>query len=437
MSKIKKKQRSAANTTESATLSVNEKILHESFQLYTDEEKGLIVLGEKVGLTLLAPRKKITVLLIGNHSAGKSSFINWYIEEHVQRTSVAIETQGFTLITSGKKRESLTGMTTLHVFPHIRDLEHIEGVVDYLDTQVSTSKQKKFNLVTFIDSPGLVDGDMNYPFDVNEAIIMLGNTVDLIFVLFDPLGQALCKRTLNILEELSKQNSGKLKLFLSKADTAGLEKDRQRVLIQITQEICKRPGLNKAGFDMPAIFVPTLAEKSSKCENQIEELCLEIENTINRSIQNTLNTLERDAQLIVNKINEKQQHDSAQNRANLSSKCRGVVLYLLAIFLFLSFCIPFAHKVSVGSLQLDAYLDVFFLLWNASSDSYHTAITLGYLLFSLLLFFIGGRWFRTALTLSRSQKKELEAQVEYVNDIVKGRKAQMYKDYLQQSVELT
>lgn len=73
------------------------------------------------------------------------------------------------------------------------------GVVDYLDTQVSTSKQKKFSLVTFIDSPGLVDGDMKYPFDVNEAIVMLGNIVDLVFVLFDPLGQALCKRTLDIL----------------------------------------------------------------------------------------------------------------------------------------------------------------------------------------------------------------------------------------------
>ena len=33
-------------------------------------------------------------MLIGNHSAGKSSFINWYIEEHIQRTGVAIETQG-------------------------------------------------------------------------------------------------------------------------------------------------------------------------------------------------------------------------------------------------------------------------------------------------------------------------------------------------------
>ena len=49
--------------------------------------------------------------LQGNHSAGKSSFINWYVEEHIQRTGVAIETQGFTFITSGRKRESLTGRT--------------------------------------------------------------------------------------------------------------------------------------------------------------------------------------------------------------------------------------------------------------------------------------------------------------------------------------
>lgn len=37
-----------------------------------------------------------------------SSFFSRYIEEHVQKTGVAIETQGFSLITSGKKRESLT-----------------------------------------------------------------------------------------------------------------------------------------------------------------------------------------------------------------------------------------------------------------------------------------------------------------------------------------
>ena len=63
------------------------------------------------------------------------------------------------------------------------------GLVEYLSTEVSTSKQKKFPLVTFVDTPGLVDGDMNYPFDVNEAIMWLGNLVDLIFVFFDPIGQ--------------------------------------------------------------------------------------------------------------------------------------------------------------------------------------------------------------------------------------------------------
>lgn len=48
------------------------------------------------------------------------------------------------------------------------------GVVDFLSTEISTSKQKKFSLVTFVDTPGLVDGDTHYPFDVNEAILWLG-----------------------------------------------------------------------------------------------------------------------------------------------------------------------------------------------------------------------------------------------------------------------
>jgi len=37
----------------------------------------MVKIAESLGLSLLAPRKKISVLMIGNHSAGKSSFINW------------------------------------------------------------------------------------------------------------------------------------------------------------------------------------------------------------------------------------------------------------------------------------------------------------------------------------------------------------------------
>ena len=40
------------------------------------------------------------------------------------------------------------------------------------------------------------------------------------------------------------------------ADEAGHESDRQRVMMQIVQELCKRPGLNRTGFDMPTIYIP-------------------------------------------------------------------------------------------------------------------------------------------------------------------------------------
>lgn len=51
---------------------------------------------------------------------------------------------------------------------------------------------------------------------------------DLVFVFFDPMGQALCKRTLNILESLWAANSEKIRLYLAKADEAGSETDRQK-----------------------------------------------------------------------------------------------------------------------------------------------------------------------------------------------------------------
>ena len=39
-----------------------------------------------------------------------------YIEEHILKTGVAIETQGFTFVTSGKKRETLTVSAVLWRF---------------------------------------------------------------------------------------------------------------------------------------------------------------------------------------------------------------------------------------------------------------------------------------------------------------------------------
>ena len=44
--------------------------------------------------------------------------------------------------------------------------------------------------VTFIDTPGLVDGTFHYAFPVEEAMLAVAKHTDLIYVFFDPIGQA-------------------------------------------------------------------------------------------------------------------------------------------------------------------------------------------------------------------------------------------------------
>lgn len=103
-------------------------------------------------------------------------------------------------------------------------------------------------------------------------------------------------------------------------------------MMQIVQELCKRPGLNKCGFDMPTIYVPNpnkvrdllsycsfslhrsvpqilqssdfVCPQPSRCVNQIEEVCRTVEKTINQTVQNTLNSLEKDCELIGDAITE-------------------------------------------------------------------------------------------------------------------------------------
>uniref|UniRef100_A0A8C1ENV8 Si:ch211-11k18.4 n=2 Tax=Cyprinus carpio TaxID=7962 RepID=A0A8C1ENV8_CYPCA len=426
------KSRSAANADSiSASVSCDERILRDCHQMYTDPDSGLITIAQSVGVTLLPPRKKITVMLIGNHSAGKSSFVNWYVEEHIQRTGVAIETQGFSFVTSGRKRESLTGNAT-------------NRVSEYLGTEICTSRQKRFSLVTFVDTPGLVDGDMKYPFDVDQAILWLGELCDLILVFFDPMGQALCKRTLNIVEKLNEKQGDRLRFYLSKADEAGGESDRQRVMMQIVQELCKRPGLNKCGFDMPTIYVPN-PNKPSRCVNQIEEVCRTIEKTINQTVQNTLNSLEKDCNLITEGITETLHNDRQCSVENRRSRFKGCLLGMLG------FTVPLLLLATLvlGSLSKDVLvlmlgdsgieaLTLYVVPAVKAFESLSAEVQLyscaGLVLLSFIFLLIARFSFRTKPTLSGKQKRQLQQKLEYVQEVVKTKKKNLYEVYLRQSV---
>lgn len=47
---------------------------------------GMEAISAELGSSMRHPSKKITVMIVGNHSAGKSSFINWYAGSEVLAT---------------------------------------------------------------------------------------------------------------------------------------------------------------------------------------------------------------------------------------------------------------------------------------------------------------------------------------------------------------
>merc|ERR1711971_1496739 len=95
-------------------------------------------------------------------------------------------------------------------------------------------------------------------------------------------------------EAMSQKHCERMRFYLSKADEAGHESDRQRVMMQIVQELCKRPGLNRTGFDMPTIYIPN-PNKQVRCVNQIDDVCREIATTLApRSIWLSLRTIHLD-----------------------------------------------------------------------------------------------------------------------------------------------
>ena len=122
------------------------------------------------------PSKKATVLVIGNHSAGKSSFINWYVGEKIQSTGIGIETSHFTMITHGEKSSELRSEGTMTMYPFFREIMNYSDKKVYgtffsnLTTKISNKDEKNFKFVDFIDTPGLTDGNVSYNCDIIEML---------------------------------------------------------------------------------------------------------------------------------------------------------------------------------------------------------------------------------------------------------------------------
>eukprot|EP01138_Halocafeteria_seosinensis_P014102 gb/GECG01014400.1/.p1 GENE.gb/GECG01014400.1/~~gb/GECG01014400.1/.p1 ORF type:complete len:492 (+),score=78.15 gb/GECG01014400.1/:1-1476(+) len=361
----KKNQGSASDSREGNALV--ERILDQVYYCYSNPEKASKALGEvsletmgkAVGLDFIHPRKRITVLIVGNHSAGKSSFINWYIQKQLQRTGMAVETKGFGIVTFGKRDQILKGQSALQQHKHIQMAlggnrepglsgEDVNGFYEHLEVNVSTSKAREFPMVDFIDTPGLVDGGIVYPFDPNKLIERLAAISDIIFVFMDPHGGSNCTRTMSVVRALNDaKHHRKMRYFLTKADSVNNREDLSKLLVQLTKRLSDNVS-NTHGLEVPTMWIPQQKETAdteaeerrafSDESNSLYRLVDDIDETIQSKVQTNMNQLKADCESLIDEV-EKELTEQARRRAKQSAWWKYKVLFMWLLLPILFFTV--------------------------------------------------------------------------------------------------
>ncbi|MGE3309867.1 MAG: dynamin family protein [Limisphaerales bacterium] len=161
------------------------------------------------------------VLFLGNHSSGKSSFINHLLGQSVQATGLAPTDDGFTVLTWGRQAATADGPTaTSHPRLDLGDFAQL-GPAFTAKLRLRTVPHELLQSVTLVDSPGMIDamGALNTRgYEFPAAVRIFAERADLILFFFDPDKPGTTAESVSVLTETLAGLSHKLLLILNKVD---------------------------------------------------------------------------------------------------------------------------------------------------------------------------------------------------------------------------
>ncbi|WP_240484527.1 dynamin family protein [Pseudoponticoccus marisrubri] len=206
------------------------------------------------------------VLLLGNHSSGKSTFINYLLGQDIQKTGVAPTDDSFTIITHGTDRADRDGPAVVSN----PDLPY-EGLRHFGDQLVSHVRLKQrpselLRTVTLIDSPGMIDeakAEGGRGYDFPGAVRWFAERADLVIVFFDPDKPGTTGETLQVFKESLTGIDHKLLIAMNKMDQFQNLHDFARAY----GALCWNLGKVTMRKDLPLIYntyTPTMGKPSSK-----------------------------------------------------------------------------------------------------------------------------------------------------------------------------
>lgn len=253
-------------------------------------------------------KEKPTVLVLGNHSSGKSAFINYVLGQEVQRTGLAPVDDGFTIITHAPEEAELDGPALV---------SHPEYPYSFLERfgprLVSRVKMKArpvdlLEKVTLIDSPGMIDSlessksDRGY--DFISVVRRLAESSDVVMLFFDPDKPGTTGETLTTLRESLSGMDHKLLVVMNKVDRF----ENMRDFARAYGALCWNLARTMHGKDLPHIYstyVP-VSEKQPESDafpladfdQSREDLVREVHNAPARRTQNMVSDLYKTARML-------------------------------------------------------------------------------------------------------------------------------------------
>jgi len=209
-----------------------------------------------------------SVLFLGNHSSGKSSFINYLLGEDLQKTGVAPVDDGFTVVRYGSVSDQFDG----YAMASHSDLP-FEGLEAFGDEFLSRAKLKTrpaewLKKVTLIDSPGMIDAPeskQSRGYDFSKSVRFFAEHADLILFFFDPDKPGTTGETMNIFKDSLIGTEHKQLILLHKVDSF----DNIRDFARTYGALCWNLSKSVVTKDLPHIYVTYLPDMASASNEHI------------------------------------------------------------------------------------------------------------------------------------------------------------------------
>ncbi len=201
---------------------------------------------------------KPIVLILGNYSSGKSTFINELLGREVQRTGQAPTDDSFTIITApddGAAEADILGADLVNDerLPFTEFKTFGERFISHF--RMKTIESEGFANLALIDSPGMLDSvsENDRGYDYASAIKEFAKLADLIILMFDPHKAGTIQETYNTIRNTLPDATGEDRIIfvMSRID----ECDNLADLLRSYGTLCWNLSQMTGRKDIPRIYL--------------------------------------------------------------------------------------------------------------------------------------------------------------------------------------